>query len=57
MKYHPIEMKMVLTRLRDALSAGRSEIEITLKLEALKTIHWPIASTVQRFNEHHAARP
>jgi hypothetical protein len=31
MKYHPVEIKMVLTRLNVALSAGRSEVEITLK--------------------------
>ena len=30
MKYQPSEMKMVLTRFNDALSAGKSEIEITL---------------------------
>jgi len=31
MKYQPIEMKTVLIKLNDALTAGRSEIEITLK--------------------------
>ena len=31
MKYQPIEMKMVLAKLNDALSAGKSEVEITLK--------------------------
>jgi hypothetical protein len=31
MKYQPIEMKMVLAKLNDALRAGRSEVEITLK--------------------------
>jgi hypothetical protein len=31
MKYHPVEIKMVLTRLNVALRAGRSEVEITLK--------------------------
>jgi hypothetical protein len=31
MKYHPTEMKMVLTRLNVAFTAGRSEVEITLK--------------------------
>jgi len=31
MKYQPIEMKMVLTRLNVAFTAGRSEVEITLK--------------------------
>ena len=31
MKYQPVEIKMVLTRLNVALRAGRSEVEITLK--------------------------
>src|SRR5437588_4964853 len=31
MKYQPMEMKMVLTRLQVAFRAGRSEVEITLK--------------------------
>jgi hypothetical protein len=31
MKYQPIEMKAVLTKLREALIAGRSEIENTLR--------------------------
>jgi hypothetical protein len=31
MKYQPIEMKTVLTEFREALMAGKSEIEITLK--------------------------
>jgi len=31
MKYQPIEIKAALTRLNEALTAGRSEIEITLK--------------------------
>ena len=36
MKYQPMEMKMVLTRLNDALRAGRSEVEITLKLRTVE---------------------
>src|SRR4026209_203458 len=35
-KYQPAEMKMVLTKLSVALIAGKSETEITLKLEELK---------------------
>jgi len=31
MKYQPIEMKTVLVKFREALIAGRSEIDITLK--------------------------
>jgi hypothetical protein len=31
MKYHPMEIKMVLTRLNVALRLGRSEVEITSK--------------------------
>ena len=31
MKYQPVEIKIVLTRLNVALRAGRSEVEITLK--------------------------
>jgi len=31
MKYQPVEMKIVLIKFRDALIAGRSEIDITLK--------------------------
>ena len=31
MKYQPVEIKTVLTRLNVALRAGRSEVEITLK--------------------------
>jgi hypothetical protein len=30
-KYQPIEMKIVLVKFREALMAGRSEIDITLK--------------------------
>jgi hypothetical protein len=30
MKYHPMEIKIVLTRLNVALMAGRSEVEIML---------------------------
>jgi len=31
MKYQPMEIKIVLIKFREALIAGRSEIEITLK--------------------------
>jgi hypothetical protein len=31
MKCQPAVMKMVLTKLKEALSAGKSEVEITLK--------------------------
>jgi len=31
MKYHPTEMKIVLIKFKEALIAGRSEIDITLK--------------------------
>jgi hypothetical protein len=31
MKYQPIEMKIVLIEFRQALIAGRSDIDITLK--------------------------
>ncbi len=44
MKYQPAEMKIVLTKLNVALSAGRSEVEITLKrLNRLLNCHFELS--------------
>jgi hypothetical protein len=47
MKYQPIEMKAVLTKLREALTAGRSEIENTLNCCTVEASN-PLS--LQRFN-------
>ena len=35
MKYHPIEMKIVLAKLSDALKAGKSEMDMVKKVTSL----------------------
>jgi hypothetical protein len=36
-----MQMKMVLIKLNNALIAGKSEIETTLKRRIVKALHWP----------------